>query len=216
MWSDSAELDNRLKNWIGIEHEVLDGESSRRGLQGFEPIKLQPIPRLLHEFKKMVATSRSLLALLPILHLALASPIEERATVDTSQHCGQWDTVTAGNYELFLDQWGISGATGSQCSQITSLSGSNIAWSTTWNWSGGNGVKTFSNIQLNAGIGKQLSAIKSAPVGAVSKLALEVFELNNFWRTGRQRGIGRTRSRAGRWRTLRLTCSRRARRREQT
>lgn len=108
----------------------------------------------------------TLLALLPAIALVLSSPVEleSRASVDTSVHCGQWDTVTAGNYELLLDQWGISGATGSQCAHITSMSGSTIAWTTNWTWTGGNGVKTFTDMQLNAGIGKQLSAIMSMPV----------------------------------------------------
>jgi len=116
----------------------------------------------------MFSSKVSALALIaPFLALsAVAAPAElvSRQSVDTSSHCGQWDTVTAGSYTMFLDLWGESGATsGSQCSQITSLSGSTIAWKTTWNWVGGNGVKSFSNIQLNQGINKQLSAIKSMP-----------------------------------------------------
>ncbi|KAL5532295.1 hypothetical protein ACEPAF_5864 [Sanghuangporus sanghuang] len=82
---------------------------------------------------KVKATLAVLLTLLPF---ALASPTLERRQVDTSQHCGQWDTVTAEQYTLFLNLWGISGATGSQCSQITSLTDSAIAWETTWQWSG--------------------------------------------------------------------------------
>ncbi|KAI0087216.1 concanavalin A-like lectin/glucanase [Irpex rosettiformis] len=113
--------------------------------------------------------SKSALFLLPLfLSSSLASPtpldIEARASVDTSSHCGQWDTVTAGPYTLFLDLWGESGASsGSQCSNVVSLSGSTIAWKTTWTWTGGSGVKSFSNIQLNNGINKQLSAISSIP-----------------------------------------------------
>ena len=66
--------------------------------------------------------------------LAAAAPTElAKRQVDTSSHCGQWDTVTAGQYELFLDQWGASGATsGQQCANIVSLSGNTIAWKTTW------------------------------------------------------------------------------------
>ncbi|KLO17895.1 glycoside hydrolase family 12 protein [Schizopora paradoxa] len=107
------------------------------------------------------------------------------ASVDTSVHCGQWDTVTAGNYEMLLDQWGISGASGSQCAHITSMSGSTIAWTTNWTWTGGSGVKTFTDMQLNAGIGKQLSAISSMPAtwdwsyslssGAVADVAFDLF-----------------------------------------
>ncbi|KIP09317.1 glycoside hydrolase family 12 protein [Phlebiopsis gigantea 11061_1 CR5-6] len=106
-----------------------------------------------------------------LVHLAsvvLASPtptdLENRASIDTSSHCGQWDTVTASQYELLLDLWGESGATsGSQCSNLVSLSGSTISWKTTWTWTGGSGVKSFSNIQLNTGVNTQLSAISSMP-----------------------------------------------------
>ncbi|KIJ55836.1 glycoside hydrolase family 12 protein [Sphaerobolus stellatus SS14] len=104
----------------------------------------------------------SLVLLLPALFSA-ASPLStEKRQVDTSQHCGQWDQVNVGTYTLFLDQWGASGATsGSQCAQIMSLSGNTIAWKTDFNWVGGNGVKSFTNIQQNSGAKKQLSAIKS-------------------------------------------------------
>ena len=127
----------------------------------------------------MFSSKLSLLVFfLPALSLlSLAAPAPEpgtnadlvaRQTVDTSQHCGQWDTVNAGPYTMFLDLWGKDGASsGSQCSQITSLSGSTIAWKTTWKWVGGNGVKSFSNIQLNQGINKQLSQIKSMPVSSL-------------------------------------------------
>ncbi|KAF9479821.1 glycoside hydrolase family 12 protein [Pholiota conissans] len=106
-----------------------------------------------------------ILALVTLIPFVLAAPAAEpRATIDTTSHCGQWDTVTAGPYSLLLDQWGASGASsGSDCAQLTSLSGTTIAWKNTWNWVGGNGVKSFTNIQLNSGLNKQLSAIKSIP-----------------------------------------------------
>ncbi|KAI0761855.1 concanavalin A-like lectin/glucanase domain-containing protein [Irpex lacteus] len=114
--------------------------------------------------------SKLTLALLPVFIASVfASPsslnIEGRASnVDTSSHCGQYDTVTAGTYTLFVNLWGKKDATsGSQCSNINSLSGNTIAWKTTWNWVGGTGIKSYSNIQQNAGINKQLSAIKSIP-----------------------------------------------------
>jgi len=66
---------------------------------------------------------------------------------------------------MYLDQWGMSNASsGSDCATITSLSGTTIAWSTTWTWNGGSGVKSFTNIALDAGINQQLSAITSIPV----------------------------------------------------
>jgi len=96
---------------------------------------------------------------------ALAAPAAELdKRQDTSSHCGQWDTVTAGQYTLYLDQWGKGGASsGSDCASITSLSGTTIAWKNTWNWVGGTGVKSYTNINLNSGLNKQLSAISSIP-----------------------------------------------------
>ena len=115
-------------------------------------------------FEPSLHTMKPTLAvLLPFLSFVFGSPTLDRRQLDTTSHCGQWDTVSADPYELLLDQWGISGATGSQCAQINSLSGNTIAWSTTWSWSGGSGVKSFTNIQLNDGVGVQLSAISSMP-----------------------------------------------------
>lgn len=108
----------------------------------------------------------SLLLIAPLFVFAVpANLLSRQSGIDTSAHCGQWDTVTAGSYSLLLDLWGESGATsGSQCSQIVSLSGSTISWKTNWTWTGGTGVKSFSNIQLNKGINQQLSQISSMPV----------------------------------------------------
>lgn len=111
------------------------------------------------------------------------APAASCSTVDTASHCGQWDTVNTGLYTLYLDQWvrvrplpralrrlrcvvqGISGATGSDCAQIQSVCGSTMKWTTAWNWAGGSGgVKTYTNVNLNTGLNKQLSAIKSIPV----------------------------------------------------
>ncbi|PPQ81463.1 hypothetical protein CVT26_011540 [Gymnopilus dilepis] len=106
--------------------------------------------------------SSKLIVLASLLPSLLAAPT---ASIDTSTHCGQWDTVTAGQYSLLLDQWGASSATsGQSCASLTSLSGTTIAWKTTYTWNGGSGVKSFTNMQLNSGLNKQLSAIKSIPV----------------------------------------------------
>ncbi|KAJ7678132.1 glycoside hydrolase family 12 protein [Mycena polygramma] len=112
----------------------------------------------------MRRTLSALLLLVPFISASPTPAVEERATIDTSNHCGQWDTVVAGSYSLLLDQWGLSGASsGSDCASLTSLTGTTLAWKTTWTWTGGTGVKSFTNINLNSGINKQLSAIKSIP-----------------------------------------------------
>ncbi|KDR66527.1 hypothetical protein GALMADRAFT_147761 [Galerina marginata CBS 339.88] len=110
--------------------------------------------------------SPRLLFFASLVPFVIAAPVNEVANIDTSSHCGTWDSVTAGPYSLNLDQWGISGASGSDCASLTSLNGNTIAWKTTWKWTGGNanGVKTYTDIQLNNGLNKQLSAIKSIPV----------------------------------------------------
>lgn len=118
---------------------------------------------MMYSFYKLA----TLLALVPLIS---ASPVEhdlslDKRALDTSSHCGQWDTVTATPYSLLLDQWGAGGASsGSQCANFVSQSGTTVAWKTTWTWVGGNGVKSFTNIQLNSGINKQLSAIKTMTV----------------------------------------------------
>ncbi|KAG6890337.1 hypothetical protein C0992_002320 [Termitomyces sp. T32_za158] len=107
----------------------------------------------------------SIVLLAPLVFAAPAKELElVKRQVDTSSHCGQWDAVTAGQYTLFLDQWGLSGASsGSDCASLTSLSGTTIAWKNTWTWVGGTGVKSFTNIAVNSGLNQRLSDISSIP-----------------------------------------------------
>jgi hypothetical protein len=66
---------------------------------------------------------------------------------------------------MYLDQWGMGNAqSGQSCANLVSLSGTNLAWKNAWNWQGGNGVKSYTNINLNANLNKQLSAIRSINV----------------------------------------------------
>ncbi|KAG8891162.1 hypothetical protein FRC01_014868 [Tulasnella sp. 417] len=82
-----------------------------------------------------------------------------------TQLCGQWDTENEGGiYLLENNLWGMSGYTGSQCSQATSQSGTTVAWKTTYTWSGGPyQVKSYSNLDLQVGLKKQISSITSIP-----------------------------------------------------
>ncbi|KAL8866838.1 MAG: hypothetical protein Q9174_006050 [Haloplaca sp. 1 TL-2023] len=62
--------------------------------------------------------------------------------------CGQYTSVSTGSYTIYANQWGASTGTGSQCSQIDGLTGSSLAWSTTWSWSGSpNSVKSYTNVE---------------------------------------------------------------------
>ncbi|KAJ7439329.1 glycoside hydrolase family 12 protein [Mycena latifolia] len=106
----------------------------------------------------------ALLFLVPFVFSAPTDVAERAAAIDTTSHCGLFDSVTAGSYSLLLNQWGASGATsGSDCANLVSLTGTNLAWKTVWTWTGGNGVKSFTNINVNSGLNKQLSAISSMP-----------------------------------------------------
>jgi xyloglucan-specific endo-beta-1,4-glucanase len=159
-------------------------------------------------------SSANFLALVGLIPFVLAAPAAElstrAATIDTSSHCGtstslaltrksnththisgQWDSVAAGQYSLILDQWGLSGASsGSDCAQLTSLSGTTVAWKTTWTWTGGSGVKSFTNMQLDSGLNKQLSAIKSIPVCPFLSVLLHDQLLTRVYFIQRLPGIG--------------------------
>ena len=81
-----------------------------------------------------------------------------------AEFCGQWDQATDGNYIVYNDLWGESSATsGSQCTEIVSLSGNTLTWSTSWSWEGiSYDVKSFANAEYVI-TPKQLSAISSIP-----------------------------------------------------
>jgi len=106
------------------------------------------------------------LLLVSFFSAVYATPVAKpRATTNiATSSCERWGVVKASPYELQSNLWGASGASsGNQCTNFTSMNGNTVSWSTSWTWTGGNEVKSFSNIQLNSGIGKQLSAISSMP-----------------------------------------------------
>jgi xyloglucan-specific endo-beta-1,4-glucanase len=77
--------------------------------------------------------------------------------------CGQYQSQTSGPYTLYTNGWGWSSGTGSQCSQIDSLTGTTLAYSTTWSWSGTpNQVKSYTNVETTF-TKKQLSTYTSMP-----------------------------------------------------
>lgn len=92
------------------------------------------------------------------LALSLTAATAQAATT----FCGQWDSVSEGNYILYNNLWGESSATsGSQCTTFESLSGNTIVWNSKWSWSGGQGqVKSFANAALQF-TPKTLSSISS-------------------------------------------------------
>lgn len=77
--------------------------------------------------------------------------------------CGQWDSVATGSYTVYQDLWGEDSGTGSQCSTVDGLSGSDLSWSTSWSWSGGSSdVKSYANAVTDITVA-QLSSISSIP-----------------------------------------------------
>lgn len=88
-----------------------------------------------------------------------------------AQVCNNGDSITMGKYWLNSNLWGASTGSGSQCISDTSINGSTIAWSTTWNWTGqANSVKSYDSSVLgwhwgwknsNTGLPIQLSSNQS-------------------------------------------------------
>jgi len=106
-----------------------------------------------------------IMLLVSFVSAVYTAPVPEPRSASAASSCKAWGVISASPYELQSNLWGASGAaSGSQCTNLTSVNGNTIAWSTSWNWTGGNNnVKSFSNIQLNSGLGQQLSAISSMP-----------------------------------------------------
>ncbi|KAL8992672.1 MAG: hypothetical protein Q9169_006921 [Polycauliona sp. 2 TL-2023] len=92
----------------------------------------------------------------------LSVPTKVLAPRGPSQ-CGQYSSISTGSYTVYSNQWGASTGTGSQCSQIDALTGTSLAWSTTWSWSRNeNSVKSYTNVETPF-TRKQLSQYTSIP-----------------------------------------------------
>jgi xyloglucan-specific endo-beta-1,4-glucanase len=104
---------------------------------------------------------------LSLLSLALATvgsaaSVPSKTLVKRADFCDQWGSVTTGSYIVYNNLWGQSYDTaGEQCTGVDSLSGTTIAWHTSWSWAGtANQVKSFANVALQF-TAKKLSAISS-------------------------------------------------------
>jgi hypothetical protein len=116
-------------------------------------------------------TMKSFITPLSLISLGLAS-LGSAATIPTksltrrsTETCDQWGTIETGSYIIYNDLWGQSyDESGTQCTTVDSLSGSTIAWSTTWSWSGASSqVKSFADVslQFTAKTLKSISSIES-------------------------------------------------------
>ncbi|KAL4130506.1 Inactive glycoside hydrolase xlp1 [Phytophthora ramorum] len=85
-------------------------------------------------------------------------------SVSSADFCSQWRLSKAGNYIIYNNLWNKNSATsGSQCTGVDKVSGSTVAWHTSWNWAGApTQVKSYSNAALVFSK-KQIKSIKSIP-----------------------------------------------------
>jgi xyloglucan-specific endo-beta-1,4-glucanase len=107
----------------------------------------------------------SVVALAAFAASSIAAPTPTEKLAPRASSCGQWDSVQTGAYTVYNNLWGQASANagGKQCFEITSASGNSISWSTSWNWSGGQGqVKSYTDVGLTM-TKKQLSAISKIP-----------------------------------------------------
>jgi xyloglucan-specific endo-beta-1,4-glucanase len=97
----------------------------------------------------------------PVVFTSPTPAVQERST----QICGQWDTVAAGDYTIYQDLWGEDNASsGSQCTTFDSVSSGTVKWSTSWTWAGGSSdVKSYANAALTISSGVKISTITSIP-----------------------------------------------------
>jgi len=112
---------------------------------------------------------RALFATLFLIPLVSCFPRHHKRATDTSPIAGKFDSVSVGQYSVLNNLWGEADAeSGSQTTQFLSLTGDDISWKTTWDWTGGWQIKSYANAQLDVGINQQLSAISSMPVGLIT------------------------------------------------
>lgn len=87
--------------------------------------------------------------------------------------CGEQEGFSSSGYRVQNNLWGKGSATsGSQCSAFNSASGSSVAWSTTWEWYGGNdNVKSYSysSREFNKRLVSQISSIPTSATWSVSR-----------------------------------------------
>lgn len=108
------------------------------------------------------------LAAVDARRLGSPSPIaQRRQTVNTTVLCSSGETATEAPFTISLNEFGVgNGTEGSQCATVTAVNDSAISWSTNWTWTGGDGVKSFSSVNLDTAIGRTVRGITNLPVRA--------------------------------------------------
>ncbi|KAH8682102.1 concanavalin A-like lectin/glucanase domain-containing protein [Xylariales sp. PMI_506] len=113
------------------------------------------------KFSASSALSTALAAAQAVAAIPFSSELSPRSTEIS---CSSFGELVEGAYTIYHNNWGASAATsGSQCTYFDSISGSTVAWHTTWTWAGGSSsVKSYSNVALES-VNKQLSSVSSLP-----------------------------------------------------
>lgn len=99
---------------------------------------------------------------LGLTSLTNAATLPTKSLTRRADFCDQWGSTTTGSYIVYNNLWGQNYDTSAkQCTGVDSLSGSSIAWHTSWSWSGASSqVKSFANVALQF-TAKTLSSISS-------------------------------------------------------
>ncbi|KAJ5157111.1 uncharacterized protein N7482_008211 [Penicillium canariense] len=99
---------------------------------------------------------------LALAGLSNAATIPTKSLTRRADFCDQWGSTTTGSYIVYNNLWGQSSDTsGTQCTGVDSLSGTTIAWHTSFSWSGASSsVKSFADVALQF-TAKTLSSVKS-------------------------------------------------------
>lgn len=107
----------------------------------------------------------SILAVLALSSSIYAAPTPASLEARGPSQCGQYSSISTGGFTVYSNEWGAStsGTTGSQCSYIDSLTGSSLAWHTTWTWAGtSTQVKSYTNAEVSLAQ-KAVSAYTTIP-----------------------------------------------------
>ncbi|KAL5525470.1 hypothetical protein ACEPAG_6806 [Sanghuangporus baumii] len=107
-------------------------------------------------FLAVTAAARQLSSPLPIA--------QSRRGIDASTQCGKTNSETEGPFTISSSELEAGNATdGSQCIQVNAFNGSTISWKTNWTWTGRDSVKSFSNVNLDTAVGRQIRGITNLP-----------------------------------------------------
>ncbi|KAE8984353.1 hypothetical protein PR003_g20500 [Phytophthora rubi] len=98
------------------------------------------------------------------LSAVIAAAVAASPTVAEKEFCGLWNSTQTDDYTVYNNLWGAhDDPKGGQCTSLDSVDGSNIAWHTSFNWTGSSWqVKSFANAALKFDP-VQLAKVSSIP-----------------------------------------------------